>query len=305
VAMAIIGNFLFGPIIGFGVQQIFGPSEKKWPTAQERAAAPYMRDFARRIGAEGGVVADFRMLSRFVNRPSVYSLHHIYSGNYTLSTKPYPIPEDVAALAADVGDPFYVGWSRPDGGNRLRRLLELNRLAPVDSAGDAVLFLKDAKEPHPLWETGDFVPDFSRRTSYNGQLMFLGWDRLPEAVLPGGRLPIRTLWKRTGGFGGAAFRYYRTQFILLDEGGTQTLSVDRRIGYTFYPVHDWPAGRTVRERYNLVIDETIPPGRYTLGLRLLEEAGGEVRASMPSDESLRKANGVIVLGEVVVKPRSR
>jgi uncharacterized membrane protein len=297
VAVAAGSNVLFGPVIGLGIFQAHPAPEGKWPTAYDRALAPYMRSMVARVPAEGAVACEFRFLTHFTDRPEVHSLHHIAKGTRSYSVKPYPIPEDVAATVADMSDPRYLTFLRGDSGKRLREFFEKNRLEVVDAAGDAVLLEREPKEPIRLLEVGEFTPEVRRRIDYNGQLAFLGWDALPASAEVGGLVTIRTCWKLLDP---EVDRFYLTQFLLLDEYDQAAGICVRHLGYTFYPVHDWPEGKTVRERYHLVVPLDVKPGTYTVALRVVEQGGGGLHLSRPSDEKLAAQGGVIRLGKVEV-----
>ncbi len=297
LALAVTCQVLFGPVAGLGRLQAVPAPERNLPTPYESAQARHMRGMLARLPAEGAVAAGFRFMPHVVNRDVVYSVHHVYKGTHTMSDKPYAIPEDVAAMALDADSWIYLTFSRPDGGGRLRRLLEVNRLAPVEAAGDALLFLRDAKEPITLWETGDFTPDSRRRVDYNGQLLLLGWDALPAAAAPGGTLPVRTLWRRSGDVN----RYYLSQFAFFGPAGERIFLMPRRIGYTIYPPQDWPRERVVREHYNLIVPSDVTPGAWAVMMRVWEGGGGAPMVSRPDDPEAAKAGGFIPLGRVAIQ----
>ncbi|GAH35973.1 unnamed protein product, partial [marine sediment metagenome] len=185
------------------------------------------------------------------------------------------------------------------GGARVRRLFTTNRLDFVDAAGDTVLLLRDVKEPIKLYETGDFTPERVFREVYNGQLTFLGSDSIPTSAEVGGKLPFCTYWRRVGRID----RYYLTEFTLVDEHGRAVAQLRRYLCYTFYPVHDWRVGDTVRETYNLVIPTNVKPGSYALCLRVLEAKGRKLREARPENPELLKRKGIIRLGRFeVVSP---
>lgn len=303
-AMAVIislgCNLLFGPIIGLGIFQAYRPHEKKWPSAYDRAVVPYMRRMVTRISDEAPVASGFRFMSRLANRRRVYSLHYVYKGTREMSTKPYCAPEDVVAVAIDTADRRYLSFKRIDGGRRLREFFRKNRLEFVEAAGSVVLLLREPAESITLFETGDFTPGNRFRVEFTGRLAFLGWGRLPMTAEVGGKLPVRTVWRRVGPEDRRAYPLYLTEFVLCDKYGRVAVACRRHLGYTFYPVHDWPRGDSVRETCNLVIPMDVKPGTYTLGLRVLELGGRGLRPAPSADPRLRKTNGYIRLGKVEV-----
>jgi uncharacterized membrane protein len=296
VVVAAGSNVLFGPVIGLEIFQTHTTPEEKWPTAYDRALAPYMRTMVARVPAEGAIACEFRFLSRFTNRPDVHSLHHIAKGTHTYSGKAYQMPEDVVATVADTSDPRFLTFLRGESGGRLRAFMGKNRLEFADAAGDAVLLLREPKESIRLLEIGEYTPEVRRRTDYNGQLGLLGWDTLPASAEVGGRVPIRTFWERLG----TVDRFYLTQFLLLDEHDRAVGTRVRHLGYTFYPVHDWPGQGIVRETYHLVVPLGVKPGTYTVALRVVEQTDGGLAVSRPSDGQLVEEGGVLRFGKIEV-----
>lgn len=71
------------------------------------------------------VAASFRFLPQLVNNPRLHSLHHLYTGRYTLSTTAYPIPSDLAAIAYDAVDRVFTdpGFAGPYHPSHLRHIV--------------------------------------------------------------------------------------------------------------------------------------------------------------------------------------
>jgi uncharacterized membrane protein len=301
IALGITCQLLFGPVAGFGILQQAAAVERNAPTPEQRAQAPHLREMLGRVPARGAVASGFRFLPYVVNRDVVYSVHHVYGGAHTMSDKPYAIPEDVVAMLLDADSWNYLSFSRSDGGARLRKLLEVNRLVPVDAAGDAVLFLRDATDPMALVEVGDGALVNRRRVDYSGQISFVGWDEPAPFVARGGRLTLRTFWRRTG----AVDRYYLTQFAFFDGEGRENALPPRRLGYTIWPPHDWRGDAVIAETYRLVVPGNVPDGIWTLGVRVIEQGARSLVLARVDDEDLRATRFFIPLGQVTVGPENR
>ena len=112
-------------------------------------------------------------------------------------------------------------------------------------------------------------------------------------------LPVYAFWKRVVDRE-KVDRVYLEEIALLDEVGRPAARVMRYIGYTLYPARDWSTGAVVRENYNLVIPDSVPPGRYTLVLRVFEQQGREIRVSRPDDAELIRNMGLVPLGAVAI-----
>jgi len=300
VGVSLVCNSLFGPLIGVGVFQSFPISEQTWPTTYDRAMAPYMDRMVARIPAGVPVAADFRFLPRLVNRREIHSLHHIFMGNYTLSAEPYPVPGNIEAVAVDTADRRLASFERPDSGRRMQEFLAKNRLVPTDAAGSTVLWLRDAKDPVTIFETlpTESRPKNPRRIDYNGQISFLGSDEVPAEAVAGGRLPLRTWWRDFRKID----RYYLAQFLMFSDDGRPALEALRPLGYGVWPAHEWLPGNAVRETFYLVVPRDVRPGTYEVCLRLCEGGPGGLALSAPSDEDIRRRNGLVLLGRVTVTP---
>ena len=295
---ALTCQFLFGPVFGFGVLQSRPPAEAHWPSPETRARASCMRAMLARV-PDGPVAAGFRFLPHVVDRPVTYSVHHVYTGRHTMSDKPYEIPRDVVALALDADSTgIFLSFTRWDGGGRLRELLDVNRLAPADSADDSVLFLRDAQDPVALFGPGEARPANRRRVTYDGQLTLLGWDTLPASASAGGRLELRTHWMQTG----RTNQLYLTQFKLQSQDGRAVLLPPRRIGYTIWPVHDWPSETAMAETYRLVLPADARSGTWSLAMRVIGDDGRGMTVAAGDDASLEQTRGFVELGQFRVGP---
>ena len=83
------------------------------PTLRQILYAPENHSFIRsrktfvieNLPHHASVLATFECLPRLANRKSIYSLHHVYTGRYTLSGVPYPLP-NVDTIIMDTNDPL-------------------------------------------------------------------------------------------------------------------------------------------------------------------------------------------------------
>ncbi|MBT3191013.1 MAG: DUF2079 domain-containing protein, partial [Verrucomicrobia bacterium] len=74
------------------------------PPAGGKALLEAKQAYVRHVPRESRVAATFEFLSPLSNHPALCSLHHISSGYYTLSAKPYPIPDDLDTIILDTND---------------------------------------------------------------------------------------------------------------------------------------------------------------------------------------------------------
>jgi hypothetical protein len=248
------------------------------------------------VPSTGGVVAAFEFLARLASRPDVHSIHHIYTGYYTFSTQPYPTPTGVGAMLADVGDHRLANYVKPDTPIHLRDLIDRNRLRPVDSAGDLVLFLREPADTVELVRAGAPPAAVARQIVYEQQLAFVG-SALPETTVAlGGRLEIQTHWRRVA----PVDRQYLMQLVVRDEGGNTVFSLTRYLGYLVYPVTTWPADTTVRETYRMVIPSSLRPGSYALDLRVAWWQAGRPVLAQPDDPAMAERSYLVELGRITI-----
>lgn len=296
---SLASNLLFGPVIGFGKYQGIARPEDLWPDAEARTLAPIRDSMLARVPRREGVVAGLELVARLASRGGVHSIHHFLSGHYTYSSKPYPVPRGIGALAADLADGGLFAQVDSLTSARWRELTRENHLRPVASADDNLLFLRNSPDSLELCGPVDAAPERALSVLYDGQLQYLGGDSL-VATAPGDVLPIATYWRRAGRID----RFFLTEMMLVDESGDGAYQVWRYLGYTIYPPSDWPAGVTVCERYRMVLPLDLEPGRYELVMRPWGR-GAHQAVSQADDPRIRADANWASLGKFEVKARVR
>lgn len=290
-------NVLFGPLFGMHLLQRVPRNEAIVAPEYERTLDPYRERMLARVPREGGVVAGFEFLARLARRDQIYSIHHILTGRYTYSDRPYPIPRDVRAVLADMAG--QIPNLRFDSGQRMGRLLSENDLHPVDAAGSLLLFLRGARDSVPLLRYLPPRPDTSAAFITDGQLAFYDADPLPDSVARGALLPIRTRWRRVG----PATRQYLMQVRVYHEGDFTRAAYGRNrpIAYGLLPLADWPADSLVEETYRLEMSTILTPGVYRVAL--LPQAEDSLAHPVGSQYSMRhpyEGGEIVNLGTVRV-----
>jgi uncharacterized membrane protein len=296
LAASVLCNLLYGPLLRQGWIPLPAAIESFWPNRFDRTQRGYRDRMVSRVPATGGVVAAFEFLPRLASRRDVHSMHHLYTGHYTFSSQPYPVPTGVVAMLADVGDQRLASYVQQDTPLRLRDLTDRNRLRPVDAAGDLVLFLREPADTVELVRVGAPAAPIARHVVYDHQLAFTGFAMPESTVAVGGVLPIETYWRRVA----AADRQFLMFLVLRDAGGTAVFSLGRHLGYLLYPTAAWPADSTVRESYRMIIPLGTEPGVYTLGLRVAWWRAGRPELSEPDDPGLAANHLLVDLGRVTV-----
>ena len=264
LAASLVCSFLFGPLWGAQALMPVKPFERNFPDASERTIRPFADRMVARVPARGGSVASFAFLPRLASRANIHSAHHVFSGQYTFSSRPYPVPSGIVAMLADMGGANTLAYQGPESGERLRELLGVNHLRPVDAAGDLVLFLGEARDTVELISTEAPSPAVALDLAVDSLLACAGFDSLAATVRPGGEVEFRTWWRNFGD----AKRLYLMDLSLFDEHGALQYRRTRPLGYGVSPASHWPKDRLVRETGRMLIPLDTPRGRYTLGFRM-------------------------------------
>ena len=95
------------------------------PIAFHRDYAVLCRAMLDRIPADASVISTFEFLPKLSARSRLYSLHHVYTGHYTLSDRPYPTPGNIDWVLINTLDrnTFGGAFYRVDSYTNLQQLL--------------------------------------------------------------------------------------------------------------------------------------------------------------------------------------
>jgi len=292
LAASLVGNLMFGPLVGRKFMQRYAPTERWLPGAKDLLMRPYRDRMAARIPEDVGVVASFEYLPRLAARANVHSFHHIFLGHYLLSDKPYPTPHGISAMLSTFGDQYDAGAA-----DRLRDLIASNDLHPVDAIDDVLLFLRGAKDTLDLMSVADRGPASSAHVTYDDALAFVG-DDLPRVPSQrGGQAAFRTYWRRLA----PVDAVYLTRLWLIDGAGNEVLYRTRYLGYGLATVDRWPADSTMCETYRLGIPRMLPTGPYRLVMQVVRVRDQAVGLAHADDPRLNDLGGTISLGVIEVR----
>jgi uncharacterized membrane protein len=287
VACAAYGQWLHGP---------FRETPRYWsqrlvPTPADRALNAERDRMLARVPARGGVVASHEFLARLSGRDSVHSANHLLSGAHTFSTRAYETPAGVSAAIVHVGRTS--GYTLVNEGTsaRWRAWAESRGLAPVDFAGDLMLWLPPPEMPIAL-VAREAPPESAQEVGYEEGIAFLGARVDSRSVGRSEPVEFSTWWRRTGELP----EFVLTQFVVVSAGGEVVDDRVRFLGYTVAPPQDWPPGVAMRERYRLVLPEGLAAGTYGLGMRLWRR-GSPPAPATATDPSIAAAEGFVRLGE--------
>ena len=296
VLCAVASYVLFGPLSPVASPLRPITTERVSPDAEDRMMKPSRDRMVAKIRGPGAVIASFEFLARLANRDSVHSYHHIQKGVYTFSNKPYPLPKNVTAMLTTLGD-----QAQPDAVDRIEHVLRDNGLAPVDAAGELLLFRRGDRNAAPLAEMGTFNPTRPSHVVLDGQIAFLGSDLDTTWVRPGGLLSFHTYWGRIAPID----RMFMTEFWLFDATRQPAARRVRYLGYILSVTQRWPMQYMLREQYRYPVPLEVPPGTYHLVLRTvarLDEAHDYRQVvCAPSDTTVARYGGFLDLGEFEVR----
>lgn len=295
VIVATLCQLGIGPLTG--AWRAAGPvaPQRVFPTPEDRAWRPVRDRMLAAVPAQGSVVASFEFLAPLSARSDVHAAHHLLSGTYTYSARPYHAPKRVAALLFDPSQRLMLAYLQPASGWRLRRLVDSNALHVAAAAGDLVLL---TAEPDTLaLVRGDDAPvDLPRQVRFDGTLEFLGADRVAAQARAGETLALRTAWRRVGTIA-------RNDLMILawrDAAGRVARRHVRPLGYVFEDPPGWPLNAAVTERLLLRVPADLAPGRYALTLSVGWKRGAASGLATPDDPLLEARGGMIELGTIDV-----
>lgn len=259
------------------VSNIFlGPHFKILP----RLISLYSRDyldvykdaFIAKIPKPASVVATFEFLPHLSHRKSLYSLHHAYSGFYTLSNKRYELPSDAEYALIDFNDSLtFFAFYGSDNYKNLQRLLSQDNWKVLDSIETIVLFKKDTSVGPWLYQTIQDLPlELEHKTQINidDDLELIGYslNRLSRENI----LEIIFYWKCLK----VTTKDISMFLDIVDINDNLTIRKFRPIGYRVFPTNSWKKGQIFKERYRLYIPSIGSEGNYKLKIGFFDYRTG-------------------------------
>ena len=109
-----------------------------------------------------------------------------------------------------------------------------------------------------------------RNANFEDRIELLGCDLETLAAERGGSVRISLFWRAMA----EPERDYVISILVTDEGGDETLEeVFRQPVDGLYPTSQWARGEVVRDRFDVVISQSVPDGRHRLWVRLYDPVG--------------------------------
>ena len=203
------------------------------------------------IPKDASVVSTFEFLSHLSHRQDLYSFHHVYSGFYTLFTKPYHLPDNVQYALIDFNDPLtFLGFYKPNNYRNIDNFLKPGAWGTVDVQDSIVLFKKGIKNKYPLFNfiNGGAVVPHPVHLIVDNRIELYGYDMNVQSD----RIHLIFYWK--------LLRLEQKDvniFIdLIDKNGSVIGRQYRPLCYRIWPTQAWQKGQSIEEHQYI----SVPPG---------------------------------------------
>ena len=248
------------------------------PDTDVKATCEIRWQALRRIPADAHVAATFRYLPPLAGRASLYSLHHIYTARYTLSTEPYPLPQDIDFVVLDALDPLTFsphGFYGPQYHRNLQALLAQGPWDVVDQGDGFVVLHRLPRGSTPSWSLVEFRAPGPNGSAWHpaeldggaGDIQLIG-VRLGESD-PNGCLPLTLCWTKPA--------QTDNDYDLLVElrDGTYACWTHLEPGNRIWPPQSWPAGKWILDHQRIHLHGHSGPlrtPRIKVHLRPIPEA---------------------------------
>lgn len=201
------------------------------------------------------VVSTFEFLPRLSNRKGLYSFHHVVSGFYTLSNKPYKLPDDTEFVLVDFDDFLTKAFFRKGvSGKNIENMIMEKSFGLVEKLGNIILLKKDLKTDNKLYE---FLSKEEANIKYrtnafvDNNLNLLGYDVKEKFNIgPDKIVPIVFFWSILE----PTEKDYGC-FIDITDNATKQIKYRfiKPVCYRIYPTYLWQSGNILKEYYNLII----------------------------------------------------
>lgn len=238
----------------------------------KKEASLVKEEFVKKIPADAPVVATFQFLSHLSGRPEVHSIHHQLTGYYTLSNKPFELPETVRYALLDFDDSFlFTSFYKREDYRNLLRFFSRSAWGVVQVKDSIVLFAKDAENRYPLYRvlTKEPKPVLSFAKKVEDEIEFLGIDIHEQKE---GVLPLTLYWralKKTN-------REWNIFFHFLDSDGVTQHEMFRSLCYRIYPTQAWNPGEIIEEQVYMTVPKKLSGRTLSLTMGFLDHATGEI-----------------------------
>jgi len=263
MATVLLSNIYLGPHFAV-LRQFFIPHRQDYLT-------PYKNECVKSILPHSSVVATFEFLPHLTHRSQLYSLHHIYMGFYTLSSKRYMLPESPDTALIDFQDTLtFKGFYHYDNYKNLQQFLSQDKWEVEDFLEGIVLFKKGNSLSCQLSQMIQSPQkDQYRNTVINigNEIVLLEFDRVSKSK---DICEITFYWK-------SLKRTDKDINIFLDIVDKYDTLIQRKflpIGYRIFPTQSWNEGEVFKDTFRIKIPVESPGSHYRLKIGFFDFRNG-------------------------------
>ncbi len=245
-AAIIISSFYFGPHF-----KVFSPILNEF---RKDYLDNYRDKLVSDIPKDAAVVATFEFLPHLSNRKFLYSFHHIFSGYYTLSDKPYALGENARYALIDFNDPLTFGsFTTSNSHERLQDFLFKGKWQAVDFLDSIVYFRRSPEQGEAICgrfdDTSVKIANLSA-IKIEDTLELLGYAVNSDSA---GILDLKLYWK--------ALKSTRRDLGIIidftDQNGGLLMRRVRPVCYRIFPTYSWKENDSFWERIRIKIPDHL------------------------------------------------
>ena len=230
------------------------------PSSTRKALIAAKHVALKQIAPDASVAATFEFLAPLSARPQLRSMHHILSGRHTLSTKPYPIPQDLDVIIFDTTDrmTFYPDvFHGPTTYQRFQAVLQTGSWVPSAHQGSLIMLTRTNQPPRfpPFAATVTALPaTINTNTTLTGRtdLTLAGFTTDPTSDPNWQNLHL--YWKT----GTNQTTDTTIQLTLNAETSNAPHEVIHPLGSRIWPAQSWPPDSIMRDTLCIPYAESVP-----------------------------------------------
>jgi len=263
---ALISNLMIGPHLQM---------MQEWKRLISDHAFVQKEHMIKQIPQDASVVSTFEFLPHLSHRQDLYSFHHVYSGFYTLFTKPYHLPDNVQFALIDFNDFLtFVGFYKPGNYCNIDDFLQRGPWGSMDVQDSIVLFKKGIKDKYPLFNiiNNHVVAPFPVHLIIDERIELYGYDLKVQSD----RVHLIFYWKLLS-------PEQKDVNIFIDFIGHHNQIMDRQyrpLCYRIWPTQAWKKGQSIEEHQYISISPMLEGNLKSLKIGFYDYRTGRV---MPTD----------------------
>ncbi len=219
------------------------------------------------VPPDAPVISTFKFLPRLSQRKDVYSMHFVFDGRKMYSSEKYDLPEGLEYALIDFNDMFILNlFFPPEAPGNIRNFLKEGEWGVLTGSDDTILFNKDIQSRRRLFEEVDHpLISHPLNIDLNGEVIFLGYDLIPESSQGGSILHLVYYWKRLKDIPGNLG--ILVEFV--DNNNQVKLNKPHVVGYRVFPLEAWKENKVFKEHHYLFLPGYMHKERYNICAEVL------------------------------------